>query len=370
MCQEEVINWYTLRSTQFKNNWNVEDVLWIYKNYIKSSKNELIAKFGSESRYKSAVNIANKLNIRKNKERDIVKIWTEEEQCILQENYKDKHINELLKLFPDRSINSIRRKAVLMNISQDISLLYIHHPKIYKNIDGIIYKRCKECGDFIEMNDNNFWKDNTPSGFKNTCKKCLIIDIKDYPFSNIEYTQYASGIYKITNIINGKIYIGSAVDLINRKKIHISKLNKGLHENEYLQRSWKKYGQENFIFKIIELVEDKNLLLQREQFWINNTNCCNRNIGYNICSIAGNTFGLEISNETREKLKNNIPRKEVVQCDLNGNYIAEWRSLREIQRQLGYSATGISLCCKHEYTHSHGYLWFFKEEYKDLKNTT
>ena len=46
-----------------------------------------------------------------------------------------------------------------------------------------------------------------------------------------------SGIYSIKNLINGKLYIGSAVDLRNRFSSHISKLRSGLHYKRYLKQS-------------------------------------------------------------------------------------------------------------------------------------
>lgn len=53
-----------------------------------------------------------------------------------------------------------------------------------------------------------------------------------------------SGVYKISNKINGKVYIGSSCNLKRRKYSHFSKLRKGLHNNRYLQNSWNKYGEE------------------------------------------------------------------------------------------------------------------------------
>ena len=60
-----------------------------------------------------------------------------------------------------------------------------------------------------------------------------------------------SGIYKIENLINGKIYIGSSVDLLGRKNAHFSQLNRNIHGNKKLQNSFNKYGKDNFNFKIL-----------------------------------------------------------------------------------------------------------------------
>lgn len=79
-----------------------------------------------------------------------------------------------------------------------------------------------------------------------------------------------TGIYQIINKINDHAYIGSAVDIKRRWKWHKSRLNKGKHYNEYLQRAWNKYGKENFILVIAEEVQDKAVLLEIEQKYLDN----------------------------------------------------------------------------------------------------
>ena len=76
------------------------------------------------------------------------------------------------------------------------------------------------------------------------------------------YKEKIHSIYKITNIINNKIYIGSAIDTYNRFSKHKSQLNKNKHHNSYLQNSWNKYGEQNFKFEIIEYITDKNKLIE------------------------------------------------------------------------------------------------------------
>ena len=97
-----------------------------------------------------------------------------------------------------------------------------------------------------------------------------------------------SGIYKITNTVNGRFYIGSSADIDNRWEVeHRYKLRKGTHENPKLQNAWNFYGEEKFIIEQIEIVEPKSeLLLEREQYYLSIFRPYERTIGYNICPTA------------------------------------------------------------------------------------
>lgn len=96
----------------------------------------------------------------------------------------------------------------------------------------------------------------------------------------------ASGVYQIRCLPTGKIYIGSAVNLRARWQQHRWSLRRGNHRNVHLQAAWNKYGEENFEFSVLELVEASDLL-GAEQEWIDNTGCTNRRIGFNLYPVAG-----------------------------------------------------------------------------------
>ena len=78
----------------------------------------------------------------------------------------------------------------------------------------------------------------------------------------------ARGIYKIINVINNKFYVGSAVDLKRRKTRHFSELRTGKHNNRYLQASWNKYGEQAFVFVIVEELNPEADLLVAENVWL------------------------------------------------------------------------------------------------------
>lgn len=94
------------------------------------------------------------------------------------------------------------------------------------------------------------------------------------------------GIYKITNTINNKSYIGKSVNIESRIISHKSQLKRVFRSkdtNRYLYASVLKYGLKNFTFEIIEILDkDENLLKTRELFWMDYYGTCNRDFGYNL----------------------------------------------------------------------------------------
>lgn len=92
---------------------------------------------------------------------------------------------------------------------------------------------------------------------------------------------HLSGIYSITNTINGKRYIGStAKKFKTRWKQHHTKLCKGTHHCQHLQNAWNKDGEDAFVFEIIEIVSEVSILRDREQYYIQFYNTVED--GYNL----------------------------------------------------------------------------------------
>lgn len=102
------------------------------------------------------------------------------------------------------------------------------------------------------------------------------------------------GIYQILNKKIGDCYIGSAVNLKKRTTQHISLLRNNKSKHIYLQRAWNKYGEENFEVIYLEIIEDKNTLTVREQYFIDLIKP-----KYNIRIIAQSNLGLKDSDEVK-----------------------------------------------------------------------
>ena len=75
-----------------------------------------------------------------------------------------------------------------------------------------------------------------------------------------------SGIYCIENLITHKKYIGQSNNMYIRQGKHINELNKNIHENDYLQKAWNKYGKDNFNFYVWEYCDIDNLDEKEDEY--------------------------------------------------------------------------------------------------------
>lgn len=108
-----------------------------------------------------------------------------------------------------------------------------------------------------------------------------------------------SCVYKIVNLTNNKIYVGSAIKFKFRWNKHLSELNQNRHHSPHLQYAWNLYGETNFIVEILEVIENatKEILLKREQFYLDTLKP-----EYNTSKIAGSVLGIKRSAKTKDKL--------------------------------------------------------------------
>lgn len=109
-----------------------------------------------------------------------------------------------------------------------------------------------------------------------------------------------AGIYSITNTTNGKVYIGSSVNVRKRMTHHRGRLRKNEHVNSYLQQAWNKYGEAVFEFKLLEIVENSDDCVKLEQSYIDRLGFENL---YNLAPIAGGLTGFKHSEATKERLR-------------------------------------------------------------------
>lgn len=199
-------------------------------------------------------------------------------------------------------------------------------------------------------------------------------------------------IYKITNKINHKPYVGKTVDSINsrwRDHIYDAFTN---HSLCLIHNAMRKYGLENFTIEELEQCSADELS-EREQYWIKTLNSYFKtgygynmtyggdgalkysdeqilnlwNQGFNCHEIANilsanvGTISIRLKSLLKPKeawlRRNERSKKAVLQYDLNGNFIKAWDSVTEAEKGTNTSSGSISRCCKKERTMASNSLW-------------
>ncbi len=100
-----------------------------------------------------------------------------------------------------------------------------------------------------------------------------------------------AGVFQVKNTENGKVLLGSSLNLDGPLNSHKFMLTIGSHQNKELQKEWNEYGPDKFEFKILEVVKVKedssfNLLDELtllEQIWLEKLNPFGKR-GYNTDS--------------------------------------------------------------------------------------
>jgi group I intron endonuclease len=136
-----------------------------------------------------------------------------------------------------------------------------------------------------------------------------------------------SAVYRIRNLVNGKVYVGSTNDWHLRVKQHLSTLRRGVHSSGILQRAYAKYGEAAFVFEIVEIVEPCNLL-EREQHYLD------QRPAYNISLVAGHTrLGLKSSPEHCARMSSSLKGRI---SPMKGKTFSE-----EHKKKISESETGV-----------------------------
>jgi len=203
-----------------------------------------------------------------------------------------------------------------------------------------------------------------------------------------------SGIYTITNKVDGKIYVGYATVMYTRCIEHRSSLRNDMHGNPHLQHSWNLYGEKSFLFE--ELVEcPVEHLISEENYWCNLLDVHNDKYGYNIATTGqkgqvkanpssiikrqqtrrknAEKRGYWVSEEYIEKKKREMKGKPVhpnmiiksieksskktTQYTKDGKIVGIYKSQCEAARITGINDRGINNACMGKISTSGGYVW-------------
>lgn len=226
------------------------------------------------------------------------------------------------------------------------------------------------------------------------------------------------GIYKITNKINSKCYIGQSIN-IERRFIHHKKYRYGFQNNKVLYKAIQKYGIDNFDFEIIEECLQEELD-KKEKYYIEKYNAYYN--GYNMTKGGDGKNGYRLTQESIEKMKKSLKehykkhpntqetkdkrikslkeyykshpeacnkiaernknrsresllkavqkageanRRKVYQYDVKGNFIKEHISIISASKEIKCSPTTIAHACKGQARTAFGFVWSY--EYNGIK---
>ena len=174
-------------------------------------------------------------------------------------------------------------------------------------------------------------------------------------------------VYQHRNLKNGKSYIG----MTSREPKKRWRSGWGYKNNlrmwsDIQNSDWNKDWEHNIIGKF----EDKQEALNIEEMfiWLFDST----NDGYNTSTYGGTSYkrtdetkkkisesktGKHFSEETKRKIRENNPSKAVIQLSKDGEFIAEYPSTREAERQTGCHHQSICKCCKGKYKSTGGFIW-------------
>lgn len=171
-------------------------------------------------------------------------------------------------------------------------------------------------------------------------------------------------IYKITNLINNKIYIGQAIDIQHRWWGHLNCAKKQV--NTFLYKAIRKYGENNFIVEQIDSANTKEELDSKEIYWIRELGSNHPEIGYNLTAggTGGDTFSLH-SLQDKQEIKSKMSQAQKKRWEK----MSAQEKLTHSQK-LSVANKGQIPYCKGKYVYNNGkeQRYILKEDIKEYED--
>lgn len=222
-------------------------------------------------------------------------------------------------------------------------------------------------------------------------------------------------IYKITNQVNGKFYVGKTMKSLSTRFYNHSYASK-TGSTTYFHKAIQKYGEDSFIIEELDRC-DSDILGEKEIEWISKLKPeYNQTLGgdggilgyshteetkellsskrkgkflgeenpfYNQthteeqkknwskmrkgqpspCGFSGKSHKEESKSKTSQTLKNNpnVKRTKVFQYDIEGNFLREFQSISDAAKFVGTTPSNIKYTCEGKFNHCKGYRWSYQK---------
>lgn len=168
------------------------------------------------------------------------------------------------------------------------------------------------------------------------------------------------GIYQASNL--GRVKSLERIDALGRKvKERILKpglTNKGYYQVWLCKNSIKK---KYFVHRLVWIAFNGRIPEGYEVNHINEVKTDNRLSNLNLMTAKENMNWGTRNARSAKKHINGKKSKAVLQFDLNDNFIKEYPSIRQVERELGFAQPNISACCNGKYKQMYGFKWKYKE---------
>lgn len=170
-------------------------------------------------------------------------------------------------------------------------------------------------------------------------------------------------LYKIENKVNGKQYVGITNNIKRRWREHKNDLKNKKHCNIKLQNSWDKYGEENFVFKKINVFNNLEDMNKAEVDYIIKNNLLNDRFGYNIHE-GGNSF--KHTEVAKFKISKSNEVSVVSKCLKTGE-LKVYGRIKDVEKD-GLNPKSIANACTGRALTYKNRVWVYKSNY-DTINT-
>lgn len=176
-------------------------------------------------------------------------------------------------------------------------------------------------------------------------------------------------IYKITNKINGKVYVGQTSESLSQRFSRHMGYQSKEHDSKFY-RAIRKYGKDNFFIELLDTAETQEELDEKEVFWILKLNAVSN--GYNSNAHKGRIGGDTLSNHPNidnikkkialsKKGSKNPNAKAIKAIDILNNKTYVFQSMAECVEKLGFSSHAcISRRCLHKIKSPYKGRWLFE----------